>query len=112
VILDFGKHRGSHVRDVPTGYLQWLLYGGKFTFRNQWMKEQVQAEYDRRVRREDDRGGGAGQPTSGLTAEQIEAAYRSTARRWHPDRGGSTEAMQALADYRDMLLSLASTETF
>jgi hypothetical protein len=110
LIFDFGKHRGAHVRDVPTDYLQWLLYGGKFTFRNPWMKEQVQAEYDRRVRREGDRGASRGGP--GLTADQIEAAYRSTARQWHPDRGGTTEAMQALADYRDMLLSLVTSESF
>ncbi len=27
IMLDFGKHRGKRLGDVPTGYLRWLLSG-------------------------------------------------------------------------------------
>lgn len=99
MILTFGKHKGSHVRDVPTDYLQWLLHGGTFTFRSEWMKAQVKAEYDRRL------NGSSESNHGGLTVDGVESVFRSLSRTWHPDRGGTTEAMQSLADMRDALIS-------
>lgn len=43
----------------------------------------------------------------GATADEIRAAHRRLAATAHPDRGGSTEAMQRLNAARDLLLKRA-----
>jgi hypothetical protein len=44
--LTFGKHRGRALRDVPTGYLRWLLSGCDNI--TQWLREEVREELRRR----------------------------------------------------------------
>ena len=29
--MPFGKHKGTHIRDIPTSYLEWLVENVEFT---------------------------------------------------------------------------------
>jgi curved DNA-binding protein CbpA len=46
------------------------------------------------------------------TSEEIEKAYRSAARRKHPDSGGNEEEMKALNEARDLLTNSATRKAY
>jgi hypothetical protein len=100
--MNFGKFRGRHVSDVPTDYLQWALR----TCDNLdgWLREAIEEELHARVppRPQPPRN-----PPPPVLAGIIAEWYRKMALRYHPDRGGSTLAMQivneAVNELRQML---------
>ena len=49
---------------------------------------------------------------SGATKEEIDKAYRSEARRKHPDGGGSEEEMKSLNEAHDILSDAATREAY
>jgi|SRR5579884_150551 len=135
--MPFGKHKGQPVAAVPTSYLAWCLEEG--VSRQQRLEDAIKAELGRRLRvtasssveaaclrklcdglrRDLDAGR---EESLRLTrraavaerrlAEALAALtswYRDAARRFHPDRGGSHDAMTAVNDInarlREALLS-------
>jgi hypothetical protein len=89
--MPFGKFKGQHVDELPGDYLEWLF-------------ENV------------DLRGGLEKAVRDALAEQSKAVdavlndsalihkiYRGLCRRWHPDCGGSTPAMQAINDFYEKL---------
>lgn len=54
MILEFGKHRGQELEDVPTDYLRWLMEtledDDKFAHRYPGLYEEVEDELDARDR--------------------------------------------------------------
>ena len=91
--MPFGKFSGLPLADIPTNYLSWLL---SLDLREP-LKSAARSEYWRRV---DAQGG---QAVSTLDADAIKAIYRQMAFKWHPDRGGTTEAMQAVNEFYEAL---------
>jgi hypothetical protein len=89
----FGKYHGKLVADVPEGYLIWCL--NECSSLSPRLRRAIQEELDRR------------QPAEWADDDMAEERHREVllalARRWHremslrfhPDRGGSQEAMQA-----------------
>ncbi len=104
--MPWGKFRGQDIGDVPSSYLAWLVEECDL---RPALATAVRAELaDRfaepclacRLR--------AQQPPSRLPAGLIDSWYRQLCLRWHPDRGGSTAAMQAVGDAYDLLRHLAA----
>ena len=86
--MPFGKHRGQHVANLPPQYLSWLTG-------NVDLKDPLKSAVWRAL--------GADMMTVGPDASRIKSVYRTLSLRWHPDRGGTHEAMQALNDFYELL---------
>ena len=84
--MPFGKYRGYEVGEIPFKYLKWLwnkvkLYGEL----QDEVAEIVQAyEY---------------LPIPDLDTDHIRTAYSRMARKWHPDAGGTHEAMATINEF-------------
>ena len=98
MIMPFGKYKGRSVYSIPRDYLAWL-------------RDECRL-YGRLARAVDD---ALGQdsfeqddiiPPDSFDGDALKTIYRKLALKWHPDHGGSTEAMQALNDFYDELQSL------
>jgi uncharacterized protein (DUF3820 family) len=97
--MPFGKHAGMDVEQLPDSYLQWLFWQDflkpeledavKIEIVCRWPEKiNVQVVLDQPRR----------QPKKKIKAE-LQSAYRDMARRFHPDVGGSTRAMQAVNEF-------------
>lgn len=103
VRMPFGKHKGELLEDVPTDYLRWVLrtctrlaFGLRLAIHQELAARPPEQSYTQ-----------AGSPTRpGMPVD-----WPDVLRRWHrqlcldfhPDRGGSTEAMQAINAAYDRL---------
>jgi hypothetical protein len=110
--MPFGKYRGCHVDEVPANYLEWAV-------KQQGLDESLRRCIKDRLRRvacvrvegpiawprDWDRLAAewrAFKDAYHRTArESLTAAYRETAERYRPDRGGSPEAMAAVNELHD-----------
>jgi hypothetical protein len=101
--MPYGKHRGWLLTDVPSGYLWWALEEWDWSGQP-WLCRAVVAELRGRLA-EWDHGGPAAAARAGaaLPAGLLRDWFRGLALRYHPDRGGSAEAMVALNNARDLL---------
>jgi hypothetical protein len=85
--MPFGKYKGEYIEFVPREYLEWL-------WDNITLREPLRSAVYRELHWEDD------EPIYQLDkADRIKQIYRQLAFKWHPDRGGSNEAMQAINDF-------------
>jgi hypothetical protein len=99
--MPFGKHRGKQLSELPAGYLAWLL---TLPDLNAWLRQALEQEAVRRGMGEyvdeSDRGSAiALVDLRGL----IKRWFSELSLRWHPDRGGSHQAMAALNAAHDRL---------
>jgi hypothetical protein len=115
VRMPFGKHRGKLLGDVPDGYLSWLLRECDL---DDWLRQAVEEEM--RFRYGEPAAGTAGprQQSSDASPRAFRGGtlidLKTTVQRWywslcmkyHPDRGGSTEVMQAINDAHERLRRL------
>jgi hypothetical protein len=111
--MPFGKHSGCRVADVPSSYLAWALTN---VSRLDWsLRQAIEAEL---ARRHD----AAAQPpprpeaTKGpqsLASWQpvVDRWYREMVMKFHPDRGGSNEAAQAINHANDQLRKMLAEAT-
>ena len=101
MILRFGMHRGKYISDVPSSYLEWLL---RECDNLDWLLERrsrknwpaaaagnVRHRHRRSITRRS------------IGATVIRSWHRELAMRFHPDRGGSVAAMQAVNVAADRL---------
>jgi hypothetical protein len=98
VVMPFGKHRGCPLPAVPTAYLDWCLRASKRL--SPWLREAIEGELRRRL---------TGEPPPRQEVawpEVLQQWYRQLALEFHPDRGGSDEAMRAILAARDLLWKL------
>jgi hypothetical protein len=97
--MDFGKHKGKPVSAVPSDYLLWALHEARCI--SPWLREAIEEELQRRVEAVYNP-----EENSNLPARLnhvIDRWYRGLVMDYHPDRGGSHEAMQAVNDAHDRL---------
>jgi uncharacterized protein (DUF3820 family) len=103
VEMPFGKHRGQEVEELPTSYLRWCLDNLG------WMNDDLREEMEEVLsHREGASLAGANYPrvsapAVNVTLEAITQVYRELTLRWHPDRGGSAEAMAALNAFMERI---------
>lgn len=98
--MPFGKHQGKPLSEVPSSYLRWLLRECDL---EPWLRAAAQ------------RRGPAARPPEPADAEKrlparlndvLRQWRREMVRKYHPDRGGSVEAMAAINDAHDRLREL------
>jgi hypothetical protein len=92
--MPFGMYKGQLLEDVPSSYLAWCLRTCDNL--NGWLREAIEEELERRrPRRPPPPPPG---PPPPVLAGLINEWYRKLALRYHPDRGGSNEAMRVVND--------------
>lgn len=98
MVFTFGKYAGMPLSEIPASYLGLAIE--TFTMPEPLLEQCRDELLSRLV-----------QSCNGLTPVQsadyllrVKTAYRTLALKYHPDRGGSTSAMQALNDYHKALL--------
>ena len=99
--MPFGKHKHKLLEDVPRDYLLWVLDNCDN------LSPTLKAEVRRVL--------GVGQrsyspppppPQTSLATSTVNEWYRQLAREFHPDLGGSHEAMKAVNRGRELMLEL------
>jgi hypothetical protein len=108
--MPFGKHRDKPLDEVPTSYLRWVLR--ECVNIELWLRMAVVAELALRCGEEppprSGPGAGAGRYPPPIDVRAVVVNwYRQMSLRWHPDRGGSDEAMQAVNYGFELLKKLA-----
>jgi hypothetical protein len=104
--MPFGKYRGWLLSQIPVSYLCWVLancHNIDLQLRTEIRRIVEQARRDAYDMQDESPAG------SGLPArwdDVITRWYREMALRYHPDRGGSTEVMQALNHAHERLKEL------
>jgi hypothetical protein len=93
--MPFGKFRGQRVCDLPSDYLQWVL--GNCANMNPGLRLDVRAELLGRgyLDPAEEVSAAAG---PALTVGLLKRWHREMVLKYHPDRGGSNEAMAAIND--------------
>ena len=88
--MPFGKYKGRSVDDIPENYLFWL-----------WEEVDLRGPLHDAVaqRISNIRKTGRGP----VSPDAISSVYRRLAVKWHPDKGGSTSAMQAINEFYEEL---------
>jgi len=94
MFMPFGKYRGQDTGEIPTGYLKWLLTIDLYP------DLQYAVEEELGLRRE---GFDRGPKQTPAPVVDVAGWYRQLSLRFHPDRGGSKEAMQAINVARELL---------
>lgn len=89
--MPFGKFRGCPVPQLPEHYLWWL-------WENVSLREPLRSQVHAAIF-----GASVDESPASVAAGRIKQIYRTLAVKWHPDRGGTTEAMQAINDFYDAL---------
>src|SRR5437762_1779433 len=90
--MPFGKHKGELLGAVPSDYLVWLLRNCAL---RAWLQAEIEAEMQRR------QGCPAAPPPAAATSDVeqlVRRWYRELAKKYHPDRGGTNEAMKVVND--------------
>jgi hypothetical protein len=88
-LMPWGKYRGFAISDIPESYLRWVL--DNCTGLTPTLRAAIAAILEH---------------SGDLPTSLADAWYRRLAMEFHPDRGGSHEAMKAVNRGRDLLLSL------
>jgi hypothetical protein len=127
VKMPFGKHRGKRLISIPTEYLVWLRD------ENEDLDPELRKAVDHELSRRDDVPPPPGtteppkvtvpdvsgppvevrnvSPLGQTLAGSIRMMFRNLALKYHPDRGGSQKAMEALNELHDQVQELI-TRTF
>ena len=91
--MPFGKFRGEQLDRIPRQYLEWLK--DHIPLRDPLKTEVYRQTLSLAV--QDD----------GISVLQVQSVYHQLARKYHPDLGGNTIAMQAVNEFRDKLVQRA-----
>lgn len=98
VKMPFGKYRDEPLEEIPTGYLEWVVRN--CTRIDPWLRRLIDVELEERKQPVPERQNGAD------WVPIISRWYRELAMKFHPDRGGSHEQMQAINEANDLLKRL------
>jgi len=114
----FGKHNGQQVSEVPTQYLRWcvrtltdieprLLESIREELTRRRHQDGQQAHDENARREREARANSARQYSPPVQwAGIVREGYRGLALDFHPDRGGSNEAMRVINEAHDRLRQL------
>jgi hypothetical protein len=97
--MPWGKFKGKPLSAIDDAYLTWVLHEAEAA--KPWLKQAVEAELSRRGCAED--------PSPGAVVhvkEIVRRWFREMSLKYHPDRGGSENAMRALNHAHERLREL------
>jgi hypothetical protein len=95
--MPVGKYKNLDLRQVPDHYLDWLRFEIE-------LKEPLKSAVRREMlKRETGAFGCRDYSPAAPDAGRIKQIYRTLAVKWHPDRGGTKEAMQAVNEFYEEL---------
>lgn len=94
VIVTFGRHQGKHIKDIPTSYLDWML--SKVDNLSTTQMELILDEIEYRESL-------IAKPIASHVPDRLQEVYRALSKKYHPDVGGSKEAMQAINEFYSAL---------
>ena len=98
MIMPFGRHRGKPLEEIPADYLEWILDNCTN------LTPRLRSAIGRTL-------GNAESPSTGVAIPTLANAwYRKLSLEFHPDRGGSHDAMKAVNRGRELLLQMAGVE--
>jgi hypothetical protein len=98
MILNFGRHKGKRLDQVPVSYLRWMLANcGNIS---PAMRAEIKSLLC-------DKAPPPGRPSSIALPDLANRWYRQLSKEFHPDCGGSHQAMVAVNRGRELLLYLA-----
>lgn len=91
--MPFGKYKGWSIEDIPTTYLVYGLEEFELPeeLRNEFLFNlfvRLELPFER----------------LDISDFKIKGIYRELSKKYHPDKGGSDQAMAAINDFRDRLL--------
>jgi len=121
--MPFGKYKNKRLSKIPTDYLEWCR--DKCDTLTDDVRRAVEEELAAREAmdkpEEAEPAAGKGQepavrpprmsPLGQTLAGEVRMMFRNLALKYHPDRGGSPEAMRALNEFHETLQDLL-TRTF
>lgn len=93
----FGKYKGVELEEIPTEYLEWVV--GNVERINPYVLAAIKDELD--IRRPSLFKKSTKQAPELLTKTSL--VYKTLSKKYHPDVGGNTQAMQALNEFYENL---------
>ena len=97
--MPFGKHKGTPIDQVPLSYIEWLLSQGNI---DGWLEEEL--EESRRMQLGGNFDKFREKFDEDLQSRKIRKIFLECSKKWHPDKGGSHEAMAALNMFHEKLI--------
>jgi hypothetical protein len=94
--MPWGKYRGKPLAEIPESYLRWVLEEASAS--GPTLREAIRFELDLPSESDLDT-----QRLADSVRGVVRDVYRQMAIRFHPDRGGSTQAMSAINHMHDRL---------
>ena len=88
--MPFGKYKGVCISEIPTNY---LAYGLESFELPEELKESMKEEVCDRLKIS----------SQSYDSSKIKEVYKRLSKKYHPDLGGSNEAMQAINEFNALL---------
>jgi hypothetical protein len=88
--MPFGKYKNQNITDIDTSYLNWLLDNSSNL--DYYLKRFIQNHLESLENSFVD-----------VNAEAIKKIYYQLSKKYHPDMGGSNEAMKAINEFYNLL---------
>lgn len=103
--LNFGRFKGERLENIPDSYLKWLWLDSDFLDRDIFYE--VQEEAKRRwAEKIPTRYINPMSFKKNIDSHKIKSIYKKLALEFHPDRSGSTAAMQSLNRFYNDLMEV------
>lgn len=102
--MPFGKYRGVNLEEIPQDYLLWTYEN--INFRSKTLKCEIESILNISSHEDDSKG-----KEDSISAAEIETWLSRMARRYHPDRGGTNEQMQAVMEGYHLLKEILKQNT-
>lgn len=100
--MPFGKYKGIDILELPSNYLLYALE--TFDLPEELTIVLSTTLYDRLIAMPNCGGYFENMVINiGIDEHKIKAVYKALTLKYHPDKGGSHEAMQAINEFRDLL---------